>query len=119
MRKAGWGRIVNISSIYGHHASPAVLSYSMSKAALDAVTKALAVDLGPAGITVNSVAPGNIDTAMTRRAGEDYISYIEQRTPVGRLGTVDEVTDAVLMLCDVPFISGATLYVDGALSLAS
>jgi 3-oxoacyl-[acyl-carrier protein] reductase len=116
MTKASWGRIINISSIYGDHSSPYVLSYSMSKAALDAITKALAVECAANGVTVNSVSPGNIDTAMTRRAGPDYIEYIEKKTPIGRLGTPDEVTAAVLFLCQSPFTTGTQVVVDGGLS---
>lgn len=118
MKRQGWGRIVNVSSIYGTRPVPAVLSYSMSKAALDSVTKALSVDCTPFGITVNSVAPGNIDTAMTRRAGEEYICQVENRTPAGRLGKPAEVATAVVYLCTADFISGATVMVDGALSAA-
>ncbi|WP_433795087.1 SDR family NAD(P)-dependent oxidoreductase [Actinoplanes sp. CA-252034] len=119
MRERGWGRIVNISSIYGDRAAAAVLSYSMSKAALDAVTKALAFELGKDGITVNAIAPGNVDTAMTRRAGDGYISYVEGQTPLGRLGTVGEVAGAVVSLVANPFVTGATLVLDGGLSTAS
>lgn len=115
MRDEKWGRIINISSIYGDRAADAVLSYCMSKAALDAASKALAVACATEGVTVNSVAPGNIDTAMTRRAGDDYIAYVQQRTPMRRLGVPREVADAVLYLCSSPFVTGARIVIDGGL----
>ncbi|MEV5410546.1 SDR family oxidoreductase [Thermopolyspora sp. NPDC052614] len=115
MMDARWGRIINISSIYGEKSSPYVLSYSLSKAGMDAITRALAVDCGACGVTVNSVAPGNVDTEMTRRAGSDYVSQIEQRTPVKRLGTPREIAEAVLFLCGAAFLNGTELVADGGL----
>jgi NAD(P)-dependent dehydrogenase (short-subunit alcohol dehydrogenase family) len=116
MRKSGWGRIINVSTIYGSIAEQAVLSYSMSKAALDAATKALSLACAASGITVNSIAPGNIDTAMTRRSGQEYIDYVVGKTPLRRLGESTEVADAVMYLCAASFVTGMTIAVDGGLS---
>ncbi|MGJ6965205.1 SDR family NAD(P)-dependent oxidoreductase [Streptosporangium sp. G11] len=118
MAEAGWGRIVVVSTIYGELASPWVLSYSMSKAALDAAVKALSSTCAEAGITVNAVAPGNIDTAMTRRSGEEYIADVVGKTPLRRLGSPEEVAEAVTYLCGAGFLTGTTITVDGGLSRA-
>ncbi len=117
MREAGWGRIINVSTIYGVlEPAAAILSYSMAKAALDAATRALAAACAEGGVTVNAIAPGNFDTAMTRRAGEDYLGWITERTPLKRLGRPSEVADAVLYLCGAQFATGTTLVLDGGLS---
>ncbi len=112
-----WGRIVNLTSIYGRLGSPYVASYSASKAALLSLTRSLAIDLGPAGITVNCISPGNIETDMTLSAGEEYINQVTTRTPVGRLGHPDEVARTVQFLVESPFINGAEIVIDGGLSL--
>lgn len=107
------GRIINISSTYGLTGAAAVLAYTSAKAALVSLTQAMARELGPHGITVNCVAPGNIDTAMTRSAGEGVIQWVIDTTPVGRLGTPEEIADAIMFLLRSDFITGHTLVVDG------
>lgn len=108
-----WGRIVNISSTYSYNGSSAVLAYTAAKAGVNAITTAMAAELAPHGVLVNAVAPGNIDTDMTAGAGHEVIEWVLSTTPVGRLGTVDEVADAVCFLVDSNFVCGHTLAVDG------
>lgn len=118
MVAAGGGSIVNVASIYGPvSTAPPVLSYAASKAALSAVTQSLAVELAPQGVRVNAVLPGNVDTDMTRGAGDEYVNDVVGRTPIGRLGTTDEIAKAVEFLVDASFIAGHLLVVDGGISL--
>jgi 3-oxoacyl-[acyl-carrier protein] reductase len=118
MADAGGGSIINIASIYGPVSpAPMVLSYAASKAALAAVTSSLALELGPKGIRVNAIAPGNIDTDMTRGGGEEYVGAVIDRTPIGRLGTTEEIAHAVSFLVDASFVTGHLLVVDGGISL--
>jgi NAD(P)-dependent dehydrogenase (short-subunit alcohol dehydrogenase family) len=113
MIKKGYGRIVNISSTYGMTGSSQVLAYTCAKAALITLTYSLARELGAHGITVNCVAPGNIDTAMTNSAPQAVLDWVRSTTPVGRLGQPDEVADAVMYLLFSPFVTGTVLVVDG------
>ena len=118
MAEAGGGSIINIASIYGPVSpAPMVLSYAASKAALGAITSSLALELGSKGIRVNAIAPGNIDTDMTRGGGEDYVGAVIDRTPIGRLGTTEEIAHAVEFLVDASFVTGHLLVVDGGISL--
>jgi 3-oxoacyl-[acyl-carrier protein] reductase len=107
------GRIVNVSTTYSFNGAAAVLAYTAAKAGVNAVTTAMASELGQYGVLINAVAPGNIDTAMTQAAGVDVIDWAISTTPAGRLGTVDEVADAVLFLASHDFINGHILAVDG------
>lgn len=118
MAAAGGGAIINMSSIYGS-LNPAfpVMSYAASKAALSAITQALAVELAPEGVRVNAILPGNIDTDMTRGAGDDYVGEVIARTPIGRLGTTDDIAAAVDFLLGASFVTGHLLVVDGGISL--
>lgn len=118
MADAGGGSIINIASIYGPVSpAPMVLSYAASKAALGAITSSLALELGPHGIRVNAIAPGNIDTDMTRGGGEEYVGQVIGRTPIGRLGTTAEIAHAASFLVDASFVTGHLLVVDGGISL--
>lgn len=108
MIRLGWGRIVNIASIWGMVGAAGEVAYSAAKAGQIGLTKALAQEVGPQGITVNAVAPGAIDTdMMADLQGEELAAWLE-RTPVGRLGTAAEVANVVTFLCrpEASFITG-------------
>ena len=111
------GRIINISSMWGNVGASMEAAYSASKGGVDALTKALAKELGPSGITVNCVAPGLIDTPMNSRLSESDIASLVDDTPVGRIGTPEDIASAVLFFCNAPFVTGQTLCVDGGMTL--
>ena len=120
MVEAGWGRIVNISSSSAHSGQPFMTHYVAAKSAVNGLTKALALELGPAGITVNAVPPGFIDTPMLRRAesrellGGTVEEHIE-RTPVRRVGTAEDIAAACAFLIseEAGYITGQILGVNG------
>jgi NAD(P)-dependent dehydrogenase (short-subunit alcohol dehydrogenase family) len=111
------GVIINITSQMGHVGSPRRTVYCMTKHALEGLTKALAVELAPAGIRVNSVAPTFIETPMTRPMFEDpaFKSFAQEMIPLGRIGTPDDVAAAVVYLASpaANLITGTSLLVDG------
>ena len=115
MLTQGWGRVVNISSIVGLSGYRGLSAYSMTKAGLDGLTRSLARELGSRQITVNSVAPGFLETDMTHGLTERQRKQIVRRTPVGRLGRPEDVWPLVRFLCsdDARFITGQTIVVDG------
>jgi len=110
--------IVNISSIIAQRGFSGLSIYAASKAGIDGMTRALARELGPRGITVNSVAPGYLETEMTHGLDEQQRQQVVRRTPLGRLGRVDDVTGAVrFLLSDAArFITGQTLTIDGGMT---
>ncbi|MBU0975366.1 MAG: 3-oxoacyl-ACP reductase family protein [Patescibacteria group bacterium] len=112
--------IVNISSYVGQLGSQYVLPYEIAKAGVINLTKAYAKELAP-DIRVNSVSPGNIDTSMTRGAGEEFIQKTISNTPLKRLGEPSEIAKAVLFLAssDASFITGVNLDVDGGFMLTN
>lgn len=118
MLPRGSGRIINISSVVGLRGYRGLAAYSATKAALDGITRSLARELGPRGITVNSVAPGYLRTEMSHGLTASDLDSIARRTPVGRLGEPPDVAAAVLFLASegAAFISGHVLVVDGALT---
>lgn len=109
------GSIVNISSLAGQTGNPGQFNYSASKAALIAMTKTLAMEVGSRGIRVNAVAPGLIETEMLENVPQ--LDEMKKRIPLGRLGTAKEVAGAVSFLCsvDAGYMTGATLSVNGGL----
>lgn len=114
----GAGSIVNISSVNGVRGNAGVAVYSATKAALDGFTRALARELGPRNIRVNSLAPGYFDSDMVAALGERQRRAILRNTPLGRLGTIDEIAAAVLFLLSpaASFITGQTIVIDGGLT---
>ncbi|WP_305971065.1 MULTISPECIES: SDR family NAD(P)-dependent oxidoreductase [unclassified Mameliella] len=113
MRGLGWGRLVYVSSTYGEIGLSPILSYSASKLALISVCRAMAKELGSFGVTANCISPGNIATEMTNGAGKDVIRWIEESTPVGRLGRVEEIGNALDFILHNPFVNGTNIVVDG------
>ncbi len=116
MRAKGWGRIVSVSSIWGKIAKAQRGSYATSKFALDGMTTALAAEVAGDGILANSVAPGFIETDLTRRVlGDDGIRELVRQVPVGRLGQPQEIARFVAWLAgpDNTFISGQNIAIDG------
>jgi 3-oxoacyl-[acyl-carrier protein] reductase len=116
--RQGPARIVNISSIIGARGYTGLAAYSASKAGLDGLTRALAREVGRRGITVNSVAPGYLETDMSSRLEQRQHDQIINRTPLGRLGTAGDVTPLIAFLLsqDAGFITGQTIIVDGGIS---
>lgn len=108
------GRIVNVASAHGLRTGPERSAYAMSKGAILALTRALAVELGPRGILVNAVAPGPVSAGMQDAASESRRRW-QQATPLGRVARPDEVARAVLQLAspDNTFTTGQTLVIDG------
>lgn len=117
MIKNKYGRIINISSMWGETGASCEVHYSASKAAVIGFTKALAKELGPSGITVNCVSPGLIKTEMNSNISEDDIKEIENETPVGRIGNIKEIAEAVLYFSsdNAGFTTGTVLSVNGGL----
>src|SRR5699024_6365186 len=98
MMKARWGRIINITSVIGDIGNAGQTSYAAAKAGVAGLTRALAHELGSRGITVNCVAPGFIDTDMTRALDDNQAAAIQSRIPLGRLGSAADVAHAVAFL---------------------
>ena len=121
MQKQNFGRILNIGSIQGLGGNPSMLPYSMSKAALVNMTKALARQLAGAGITVNLLAPGYFNTYRNReqfQSPEDEVERAKGAVPAGRIGHPEDCGGVALLLCSPAgsYITGQTIYVDGGMS---
>ena len=115
MIKNQWGRIINISSMWGIAGASCEVHYSASKSALIGFTKALAKEVGPSRITVNCIAPGYIDTKMNSCIDEDSAQEIVDCTPVGRKGQPEDISPLAVFLSDdkASFITGQVISVDG------
>jgi 2-hydroxycyclohexanecarboxyl-CoA dehydrogenase len=119
MVEAGWGRIVNISSSSAHSGQPYMAHYVAAKSAVNGLTKSLALEYGPSGITVNAVPPGFIDTPMLRNAEtQGFLGDVEQniaRTPVRRMGKPEDIAAACAFLVseEAGYITGQILGVNG------
>jgi NAD(P)-dependent dehydrogenase (short-subunit alcohol dehydrogenase family) len=118
MIEAGWGRIVTISSSSAQSGTRRMAHYVASKGGVIALTKALALDLAPKGITVNTIPPGVIDTPMMRRpieSGSINETQVLARAPLGRLGTSEDIAAACVFLCseEAGYITGQQINVNG------
>ena len=111
------GKIINISSMWGEVGASCEVAYSASKAGVIGFTKALAKEVGPSGITVNCITPGLIETSMNQELTVDDISAIVESTPIGRIGSTEDVATAALFLAsdESQFITGQILGVNGGL----
>jgi 3-oxoacyl-[acyl-carrier protein] reductase len=112
------GRIINISSIIGSRGYNGLSVYSATKAGLDGVTRSLARELGQRQITVNSVAPGYMQTDMSSGLGEDRLKQIVRRTPMNKLAVIEDIIPLVKFLLSesAGMITGQTIMVDGGIS---
>jgi 3-oxoacyl-[acyl-carrier protein] reductase len=117
MMKARSGRIVSVTSVVGHSGNAGQANYAASKAGVCGFTKSLAREVGSRNITVNCVAPGFIETDMTRALGPEQAKKLVENVPLGRLGRVEDVAQAVLYLCSpaAGYVTGATLHVNGGM----
>jgi acetoacetyl-CoA reductase len=115
MKERGWGRIVNIGSINGQGGQYGQVNYAAAKSGIHGFTKALAQEGARAGITVNALAPGYIDTDMVAAVPEPVLEKIVAKIPVGRLGRAEEIARGVAFLCseDAGFVTGSTLSING------
>ncbi len=120
MMRARWGRIINVSSVVARLGNAGQVNYAASKGAMEAFTRSLAQEVGSRGITVNAVAPGFIDTDMTRALGESVTQALLERVPLGRFGTVDDVASLAVFLAgdSASYITGQTIAVNGGMLMA-
>eukprot|EP00928_Gymnodinium_smaydae_P037476 TRINITY_DN26006_c0_g1_i1.p1 TRINITY_DN26006_c0_g1~~TRINITY_DN26006_c0_g1_i1.p1 ORF type:complete len:355 (-),score=63.46 TRINITY_DN26006_c0_g1_i1:171-1187(-) len=117
MTKKRWGRIISISSVVGSSGNPGQANYAAAKAGVDGFSRALAREVGPRGVTVNTVAPGFIATDMTEGLKDEWKAKLLESVPAERLGTPDEVAGAVLYLASpsAAYVTGLTMHVNGGM----
>jgi 3-oxoacyl-[acyl-carrier protein] reductase len=120
MMKARWGRIINITSVVGASGNPGQANYAAAKAGVVGMTKSLAGELGSRNITVNCVAPGFIDTDMTRALADEQKNALLSRIPVGRLGRPEDIAAAVAYLASpaAGYVTGTVLHVNGGMYMS-
>ena len=117
MMRARWGRIVNLSSVVARMGNAGQVNYAASKAGIEGFTRALAQEVGSRGITVNAVAPGFVDTDMTRALADEQRRAMVALTALGRMGTADDIAAAVSFLASdaAGYVTGEVLHVNGGL----
>ena len=120
MMKKRHGRIINITSIVGHSGNPGQANYCASKAAVLGMSKSLAIELSARNITVNCIAPGFIQTAMTDKLTQEQINGIVAGIPNGKLGSAADIASGALFLASdqASYITGQTLHINGGLYMA-
>ncbi len=120
MMKARWGRIINITSVVGASGNPGQANYAAAKAGVVGMAKSLARELGSRNITVNCVAPGFIDTDMTRALSEEQRQALLAQIPLGRLGLPEDVAAAVAYLASpaAAYVTGTVLHVNGGMYMS-
>ena len=119
MMKNRWGRIINITSVVGATGNPGQANYAASKAGTTGMTKALAQEVASRGVTVNCIAPGFIETAMTAALNEQQTEAISGRIPAGRLGVPDDIAAGALYLAsdEAGYVTGQTLHINGGMAM--
>ena len=119
MVEKGWGRIINITSVVGSSGNPGQANYAASKAGVAGMSRALARELGSRNVTVNCVAPGFIETDMTKALDENQTAALLGQIPLGRLGSAADIAHAVSFLASpsAAYITGITLHVNGGMYL--
>lgn len=119
MMKSRWGRIVNIGSVVGTTGNPGQGNYAAAKAGLVGMSKSLAYEVASRGITVNCVAPGFIETAMTDKLNDEQRARILNQIPSGAMGTPGDISAAVLYLAspEAGYVTGSTLHVNGGMAM--
>lgn len=117
MMRARWGRIINITSVIGSSGNPGQTNYAAAKAGVAGLTRSLARELGSRNITVNCVAPGFIETDMTRALDETQTAAILSQIPMGRLGSATDIASAVAFLAGpgAAYVTGTTIHVNGGM----
>ncbi|TAL95731.1 MAG: 3-oxoacyl-ACP reductase FabG [Paraburkholderia sp.] len=120
MMKARGGRIINITSVVGSAGNPGQVNYAAAKAGVAGMTRALAREIGSRNITVNCVAPGFIDTDMTKSLPEEQQAALKTQIPLGRLGSPEDIAHAVVFLASphAGYITGTTLHVNGGMYMS-
>ncbi|SIT47590.1 3-oxoacyl-(acyl-carrier-protein) reductase [Paraburkholderia ribeironis] len=120
MMKARGGRIINITSVVGSAGNPGQINYAAAKAGVAGMSRALAREIGSRGITVNCIAPGFIDTDMTRTLPEEQQAALKTQIPLGRLGSPEDIAHAVVFLASpqAGYITGTTLHVNGGMYMS-
>jgi 3-oxoacyl-[acyl-carrier protein] reductase len=120
MMKARGGRIINITSVVGSAGNPGQMNYAAAKAGVAGMTRALAREIGSRGITVNCVAPGFIDTDMTKGLPDDQQAALKAQIPLGRLGSPEDIGHAVAFLASpqAGYVTGVTLHVNGGMYMS-